>query len=354
MRRPAKCVAIGNTVIGGDAPVLIQSMLKCPPADIEGNIRQALALQMAGCDIIRIAIPDKDAIRLISAMKESVSMPVVADIHFDWRLALESVAAGADKVRINPGNIGSDDRVKAVAAACREKNVPIRIGVNAGSVEKHILSKHGGPSAPAMAESALYHAGLLERLDFSDIVLSIKSSDAGETIRANRILAEECGYPLHLGLTHTGTPALGLIASAVGIGSLLAEGIGDTIRVSLTDTPEAEIQAAKDILKVTGRGSPGVNIISCPTCGRCTNDIVRITNLVSDALKSCNLPITVAVMGCSVNGPGEAREADVALVGSRDYCALYKKGKLVGKVNEDETIPALLALVEDLQQLQED
>ncbi len=346
-RRTSKAVWAGNVQIGGGAPVTVQSMLNVPSTDIEGSVAQAKRLESAGCEIIRAAVPDMDAVRLIPALKEAVSVPIVADIHFDYKLALEAAAAGVDKIRINPGNIGSEDRVQAVAKVCREKKIPIRIGVNSGSVEKGILAKYGGPTAEALCESALYHASLLEKFDFTDIVLSLKSSSVPVNIAAYERAAERCSYPLHLGVTETGTKRMGIVKSAVGIGSLLAKGIGDTIRVSLTDDPAEEVQAGLDILKALElRG--GVRFISCPTCGRTRIDLIGLANRVEAALKDVKKDITVAVMGCIVNGPGEAREADLGVAGGKGEALLFRKGEILRKVPEEQILPALLEEVEKL------
>ena len=340
-----KQISIGGVLIGGGAKIAVQSMLSLPSEKISENVEQARSLEWAGCDILRIAIPDIDSIALIPALKQAVNMPIVADIHFDWRLALESVAAGVDKVRINPGNIGADDRVKAVANACAAKGIPIRIGVNSGSIEKHILAKHGSATPAAMVESAFYHAELLEKFDFGDIVLSMKTHDVAEMISAYRLAAARTEYPLHLGLTHTGAPRLGMLKSAIAIGSLLADGIGDTIRVSLTDKPEAEIEAANDILRAVDM-LPGPKIISCPTCGRTTSDVIGMTQIVDEALKKCTANITVAVMGCVVNGPGEAREADIGITGGKDKAMIFKKGKPFKALPQDEAVGFLLEEIE--------
>ena len=316
MKRISKQVMAGNVKIGGGAPVTVQSMLNVPSTDIEGSVRQAVALEKAGCQILRAAIPDMDAVRLIPAIKEKISIPLVADIHFDYKLALEAAAAGVDKIRINPGNIGGDDRVKAVATVCREKKIPIRIGVNSGSVEKSILAKYGAPTAEALCESALYHASLLEKFDFTDIVISLKSSSVDTNIKAYERIAERCDYPLHLGVTETGTLRMGIVKSAIGIGSLLQRGIGDTLRVSLTADPSEEIRTGRDILSALGlRG--GVKLVSCPTCGRTRIDLIGLANKVEKALEYVDKDITVAVMGCVVNGPGEAREADLGVTGGK-------------------------------------
>ena len=333
--------------IGGGAPISVQSMLNIPSTDVEGSVRQAKALEKAGCDIIRAAIPDMDAVRLIPAIKEAVHIPLVADIHFDYRLALEAVAAGVDKIRINPGNIGSDDKVKAVADCCRQKGIPIRIGVNSGSVEKEILAKYGAPTPEALVESALYHVSLLEKYDFEDIVISIKSSTVDSMIRAYELCASKCAYPLHLGVTEAGTERMGLIKSAIGIGSLLQRGIGDTIRVSLTADPVEEVKAGIDILRALGLRK-GPELVSCPTCGRTRIDLIRIAGEVEERLRSCTKPIKVAVMGCVVNGPGEAREADIGLAGGRGEGLLFRKGEILRKVPEEELVDELMKEIEKL------
>ena len=346
--RKSSQVSAGLVKIGGGAPIPIQSMLSTPSTDIPASVRQAIALQEAGCQILRIAIPDMAAVRdLIPAIKNAVTIPLVADIHFDYKLALESAAAGIDKIRINPGNIGGDSRVKAVADACRQRGIPIRVGVNDGSLEKHILAKYGHPTPQALADSALYHASLLERFDFTDIVLSMKASSVDFTIKAYQIAAQRCGYPLHLGITHAGTARMGLVKSAIGIGSLLQQGIGDTIRVSLAADPAEEIQAGKDILKALGLRR-GVKLIACPTCGRTRIDLIPLANRVEAALADCEKDITVAVMGCAVNGPGEAREADVGIAGGRGEGLVFRKGKILRKVPEDKLLEELLAEVKKL------
>ena len=332
----------------GDGSVSIQSMLNTKSYDIPGSVEQAVRLEQAGCEIIRAAIPNKEAVALIPAIKEKVSVPLVADIHFDYRLALECAAAGIDKIRINPGNIGSDDRVHEVVKACRAKNIPIRIGVNSGSVEKSILAKYGAPTPEALVESALYHVRLLEKFDFNDIVISIKSSDVRTMIAAYELMHQSTPYPLHLGVTEAGTKHMGIIKSAIGIGSLLAHGIGDTIRVSLTADPVEEVYAAKDILKALDLRRDGAQFVSCPTCGRTHIDLIGLANRVEEALKDCKKNIKVAVMGCIVNGPGEAKEADIAVAGGDGCGILFKKGEIIRKVPEEEIIPALLEEVEKL------
>ena len=330
-----------NVKIGGGSRVSVQSMLNKPAEDIEGSVAQAKRLESAGCEIIRAAVPDMEAVRLIAALKEAVSVPIVADIHFNYKLALESVAAGVDKIRINPGNIGSDDRVKAVADTCKAKNIPIRIGVNSGSLEKHILAKYGHPTAEALCDSALYHASLLEKFDFNDIVLSMKSSDVKTMVRAYRLAAERCDYPLHLGVTEAGTKRMGIIKSAAGIGALLVDGIGDTIRVSLTDDPVEEVYAAKDILKSLGMGDKGIRFVSCPTCGRTKIDLIALANEAERRLMDCKKDITVAIMGCVVNGPGEAREADIGIAGGDGMGLVFKKGEIIAKVPEERLLDVL-------------
>lgn len=346
--RKSKTVYAGGVPIGGGAPITVQSMLNVPAEDLEGSVRQAVALEQAGCDIIRAAIPNREAVRLIPAIKQAVKIPLVADIHFDYRLALEAAAAGVDKIRINPGNIGSPDRVKAVAEACRGRGIPIRIGVNSGSLEKEILAKYAGPTPEALVESALYHASLLERFDFTDIVLSIKSSDVDTMIRAYELAAERCEYPLHLGVTEAGTERMGLIKSAVGIGSLLQRGIGDTIRVSLTADPVREVEAGFDILKALNLGRSGVQLISCPTCGRTKIDLIGIAGEVEKRLSGCQKNIKVAVMGCAVNGPGEAREADIGIAGGDGVGLIFKKGQVVKKVPEKELVDSLMQEIDKL------
>ncbi|WP_195985274.1 flavodoxin-dependent (E)-4-hydroxy-3-methylbut-2-enyl-diphosphate synthase [Clostridium sp. D33t1_170424_F3] len=348
MVRKSKQVLVGGVAVGGSAPVSVQSMLNVPALDIEGSVSQAKALEQAGCEIIRAAIPNREAVALIPAIKQAVQIPLVADIHFDYRLALESVAAGIDKIRINPGNIGNDEHVKAVADACRKQRIPIRIGVNSGSLEKEILAKYGSPTPEALVESALYHASLLERFDFEDIVISIKSSDVDTMIRAYELCAQSCTYPLHLGVTEAGTERMGLIKSAIGIGSLLQRGIGDTIRVSLTADPVKEVAAGFDILKALHVRSEGVQFVSCPTCGRTKIDLIGIAAEVEKRLAGCKKPIKVAVMGCVVNGPGEAREADIGIAGGDGVGLLFKKGEVIRKVPEEQLVDELVKEVEKL------
>lgn len=346
-RRESVRVMAGNVPIGGNAPVTVQSMLSVPSTDVEGSVRQAVRLEQAGCEILRAAIPDMAAIKLIPAIKKQVKLPLVADIHFDYKLALEAVAAGIDKIRINPGNIGEESHVKAVADACRARKIPIRVGVNSGSVEKHILAKYGGPTPEALCESALYHVGLLEKFDFTDLVISLKASSVDTMIRAYELVAERCPYPLHLGVTEAGTLRMGLMKSAVGIGSLLQRGIGDTIRVSLTADPVEEVKAGLDLLHALEmRG--GVKLVSCPTCGRTRIDLISLANRAEAALAGCKKNITVAVMGCAVNGPGEAREADLGIAGGQGEGLLFKKGKILRKVPESRLLEELLLEVDKL------
>ncbi len=347
-RRVSKQVMVGQVAIGGGAPVTVQSMLNVPAHDIAGNVAQALRLQACGCDIIRTAVPDKEAVALVYALKEALSIPVVADIHFDYQLALESAAAGVDKIRINPGNIGEESRVKAVAQECLRRGIPIRIGVNSGSLEKEILAKYGHPTPEAMRDSALYHAALLEKYDFDNIVLSIKSSDVPTMIRAYQLTAEACNYPLHLGVTEAGTERMGLIKSAVGIGSLLTAGIGDTIRVSLTADPEREVLAGLDLLAATGLRKDRPRLVSCPTCGRTAVDLIGIAAEVERRLQSVHKPITVAVMGCIVNGPGEAKEADIGLAGGKGKVAIFRKGEVLRTVDEAVAVEELMKEIEQL------
>ena len=347
-RRPCRPVKTGGVIIGGDAPVSIQSMLNTDPHDIPASVDQAKALEAAGCQIIRATVPDQEAAGTLTALKEAVSCPIVADIHFDYRLALAAVDAGADKIRINPGNIGGADRVRAVVEKCRGAGVSIRIGVNGGSLERDLWQRYGGPTAEAMVESARRHIRLLEDEHFYDYLLSLKSSDVKTMLDAYRLAAQEFDCPLHLGVTEAGTERMGLIKSAIGIGSLLADGIGDTIRVSLTADPVTEIAAAKDILKASGRGETGVTVISCPTCGRTKVDLITLAGQVEAALADCPKRLKIAVMGCAVNGPGEAREADAGIACGDGVGLVFRKGEIVAKVPEAELLPALLRLVEEL------
>ena len=345
-RRVSRQVKVGSVPLGGDAPIAVQSMLNTPAEDAEACVAQALRLEKAGCEIIRTAVPTLDCVKTVEALKTNVSIPVVADIHFDYRIALACAEAGVDKIRINPGNIGDDDKVKAVADACRTRNIPIRIGVNSGSLEKHILAKYGAPTPEALAESALYHVSLLEKFDFSDIVISIKSSDVMRTVEAYRIIAAETDYPLHIGVTEAGTKRMGIVKSSAGLGSLLIDGIGDTLRISLTDDPVEEVKAAWDLLKALGLRKKGVTFVSCPTCGRTKIDLIAIASEVERRLADCDKDITVAVMGCVVNGPGEAREADIGLAGGDGCGVIFRKGEVLRKVPEDQLCDALIDYIE--------
>ena len=344
--RKVKAVKLNEYTLNGSR-IYIQSMLNTRSDDIEGSVQQAIKLENAGCEILRAAIPDMEAVKLIPAIKSKINIPLVADIHFDYRLALESVAAGIDKIRINPGNIGSIDRVQKVAQACKSKNIPIRIGVNAGSLEKELLAKYGAPTSQALVESALNHVRLLTQFDFEDIVISIKSSNVKTMVEAYRLLAQQCNYPLHLGVTEAGTERMGLIKSAIGIGSLLNDGIGETIRVSLTADPIKEIYAAKDILKSLDKYD-GAQVISCPTCGRTRIDLEKLATEVENAVKGIHKNIKIAVMGCIVNGPGEAREADIGIAGGEGCAILFKKGEIIRKIPEEEVLAVLL---EEIRQL---
>lgn len=342
--RKLHAVKVGDLILDGKK-IYIQSMLNIPAEDVEGNVRQAKELERAGCEIIRVSVPSMRDVRLIETIKNSISAPLVADIHFDYKIALECAEAGVDKIRINPGNIGGMDRVRAVADICSRKNIPIRIGVNSGSVEKEILAEYGGPCAEALVKSAVDHARLLEQCDFNDIVISIKSSDVKTMIKAYRLAAEQTEYPLHLGVTEAGTAHMGLVKSAVGIGSLLCDGIGETIRVSLTDDPVTEVSAAKDILKAVGIGH-GVKLVSCPTCGRTKINIVGLAKSIEEAVKDIPDDITVAVMGCAVNGPGEASEADIGIAGGDGCAVIFSRGKLLRKVKEEDVLRELLSEID--------
>ncbi len=345
-RRTTRQVVAGGLAIGGGAPVSVQSMLNIPAADIAGSVRQAKALEAAGCEMIRAAVPTRADVPLIAALKKAVRCPVVADIHFDYRIALDCVAAGVDKIRINPGNIGDESKVKAVANACRSAGVPIRIGVNSGSVEPALLQKYGGPTPEALAESALSHAALLEQADFHDIVLSIKSSRVADTFAANRLAAQQCDYPLHLGVTEAGPGQSALIKTAAGVGGLLLLGLGDTLRVSLTADPLQEVAAGRAILENLGLTHNAPRLIACPTCGRTKIDLIALADRVEAYLANVTAPITVAVMGCVVNGPGEAKEADVGIAGGDGCGVLFKKGTVVRKLPEEQLFYALTEEIE--------
>ena len=339
---------IGGVTIGGGADITIQSMCNTATEDVAATVAQILRLEQAGCQIIRVAVPTMEAAAAIGRIKKAIHIPLVADIHFDYRLALECVAAGCDKVRINPGNIGGEDRVRQVADACRQKGIPIRIGVNGGSLEKPILAKYGGVTPEALVESAFGHIRLLEKFGFTDICVSLKSSSVPVTMAAYRLMSEKSDYPLHLGVTETGTPRMGILKSAVGIGGLLALGIGDTIRVSLSADPVEEVYAARDILKAAGVRKDGPELVACPTCGRTRIDLIGLANEVEERLKSVDKPITVAVMGCAVNGPGEASAADVGIAGGVGEGLLFRKGEIVKKVPQEALVDELFALIEEL------
>ena len=345
----SKQILVGGVPVGGGAPVTIQSMCNTRTDDVSATVAQILRLEEAGCEIIRVAVPDLAAAKAVGAIREQIHIPLVVDIHFDYKLALESVAAGADAVRINPGNIGDADRVKAVARACAEKKLPIRIGVNGGSLEKELLAKYGGPTPEALVESAFGHIRLLNRWDFDDICVSLKTSSVPGTIAAYRKMAAESDYPLHVGLTEAGTPRMGVLKSAVGIGGLLALGIGDTIRVSLSADPVEEVYAAQDILRVVGLRKDAPEFISCPTCGRTRIDLISLAHEVEERLRQVRKPITVAVMGCVVNGPGEAREADVGIAGGDGVGLLFRKGEIVKKVPQEELVDELFRLIDTLE-----
>ncbi len=347
IRRKAKKIKIGNVAIGGNMPIAIQSMTNTDTHDKEATYRQIKALEDLGCNIVRITVPDIEAVDTIPYLKEKgIAIPVVADIHFDYKIAVACAECGVDKIRINPGNIGDDERVRQVVEACKRAGTPIRIGVNSGSLEKHILAKYGSPCAEALCESAMYHVALLEKYDFSDIVISIKASDPYNMIMANRMLAQCCEYPLHLGVTEAGSKMQGSIKSAVGIGSLLCDGIGDTIRVSLTDRPEEEIDAAMSIINAVGiEEQSGMNIVSCPTCGRTKIDLISLVADFESRVKAEGLsskPIKVALMGCVVNGPGEAREADIGIAGGKGEAVLIRKGEIVEKISEGDIVSRLI------------
>ena len=341
-------ITVGNVKIGGGAPVSIQSMLNTKTTDVEGSLQQLHRLKNAGCEVARLAVPNMEAARSFAEICRESPLPLVADIHFDYKLAIAAAEGGASKIRINPGNIGGEDRVKAVVEVCRDRHIPIRIGVNGGSLEKPLLEKYGHPTAEALVESAFSHLELLEKYGFYDSCVSMKSSHVPTMVAAARLFRSRCDYPLHIGVTETGPVRQGLMKSAMGIGALLLDGIGDTIRVSLTDDPVEEVYAARDILKAAGVRADGVNIISCPTCGRTRIDLIGLVNRVDEALKDCKKPITVAVMGCVVNGPGEAREADIGIAGGDGWGMIFEKGEQVEKLPYDELLPALLKRIEKL------
>lgn len=346
-RRKTSSIMLGNVGIGGEHPITIQSMTNTDTHDIEATYSQVMRLAEAGCDIVRVTAPDMESVRTFEHLKSrGVSIPLVADIHFNHEIAIACATSGVDKIRINPGNIGSDENVARVVEACKKNNVPIRIGVNSGSLEKSILEKYGSPTPEALAESALYHASLLEKFDFHNIVLSVKASDVPSMISANRILAARTAYPLHLGVTEAGGGSSAVVKSSIGIGTLLAEGIGDTVRVSLTDDPAEEVYAAREILKAVGVcRNPGMDIVSCPTCGRTKIDLIKLLHDFKERVKCEGLDklnVKVALMGCVVNGPGEAREADIGMAGGRGEGLIFKKGEILRKVKEEDLIDEVI------------
>ena len=343
-----KRIMVGGVPVGGGAPVSIQSMCSTKTGDVPATVDQIHRLEAAGCEIVRVAVPDMAAARALGTIKNSIHIPLVADIHFDYRLALEAIGQGVDKIRLNPGNIGGEDRVKAVADACRARHVPIRIGVNGGSLEKELRQKYGGVTAQALVDSAMGHVALLNKFDFDDICISVKCSSVPLTMAAYRLLSERCDYPLHLGVTEAGTPSMGLVKSAMGIGGLLCLGIGDTLRVTLTADPVEEVYAAKKILQAAGLRQEGPNIIACPTCGRTNIDLIPLAEEVERRLEDCKKPITVAVMGCAVNGPGEAAAADVGIAGGKGEGLLFRKGEILRKVPQEQLIEALMEEIEKL------
>ena len=347
IRRKTRQVSAGQVRIGGDAPIVIQSMTNTDTRDAAATMAQIRALEAAGCDVVRITVPDLESAETVRLIKESdIRVPIVADIHFQYRVALRCAEYGVDKIRINPGNIGDEDRVRQVALACRSRKIPIRIGVNSGSLEKHILEKYGSPTPEALCESGLFHARLLEKYDFEDIVISIKSSDVYTMVAATKLLAQACDYPLHLGVTEAGSRNMGTVKSAAGLGALLCEGIGDTIRVSLTDDPVLEVSAARDILSALNiEGQSGLNIVSCPTCGRTKIDLIPLVHRFEEAVAKEGLnhiPCKVALMGCVVNGPGEAREADFGIAGGVGEAVLFSHGEVIRRIPEEEIIPTLI------------
>ena len=345
--RESKVVKVGNILIGGGNDVIIQSMTNTPTTDVEKTVNQIKKLQEEGCQLVRVTVNTEEAAKKIKEIKEKIDIPLVADIHFDYRLALLAIENGIDKLRINPGNIGSDEKVEIVVKKAMEKSIPIRIGVNSGSLEKTILEKYGKPTSDAMVESALYHMRLLEKFNFTNIIISLKSSNVKMMVEAYRKLAKLCNYPLHLGVTEAGTAFQGTVKSAIGIGSLLVDGIGDTIRVSLTEDPVEEIKVAKEILKVLGLKEVGVEIVSCPTCGRTEIDLIGLAHQVEKEFEKVDKKIKIAVMGCVVNGPGEAKEADYGVAGGKGVGVLFKKGEIIKKVDEGDILKELKKLIED-------
>ncbi len=352
VRRSTKGVMVGGVMVGGGARISVQSMTNTDTHDAQATAMQIASLKNAGCDIVRIAVPDIEAAETVKYIKSRIpEIPLVADIHFDYRIALKCAEYGVDKIRINPGNIGDEERVRAVCAACRERNIPIRIGVNGGSLEKHLLEKYGAPTPEALFESAEGHIRLLNKFDFDDIVISVKSSDVSSAVAACRYVAERCNYPLHIGVTEAGSSRMGIIKNAAALGALISAGIGDTVRISLTEDPAEEVRAAKDILRALGcEGHEGMDVVSCPTCGRTKIDLVPLVAAFEDAARAeglTHLPIKVALMGCVVNGPGEAREADVGIAGGKGEALLFAHGETIKKINEDEIIPTLISYIKE-------
>lgn len=343
IRKQTKKIMCGNVEIGGGALIPVQSMTNTFTKDINKTVNQILSLEEVGCEIIRVAVADMEDADAISEIKKQIHIPIVADIHFDYRLAIKSIENGIDKLRINPGNIGSMDRVKKVVEAAKPKNIPIRIGVNVGSIHKTILEKYNGqPTAQGMVESALEHVKILEDLDYDNIVISLKGTDIKMTVDAYKIMSNKVTYPLHVGITHSGTLFDGSIRSAIGVGSLLLDGIGDTMRISLTDDPREEVKVAREILKSLGLRNFGINYITCPTCGRTKISIIELSKQIQEGLKNVNKPITVAIMGCAVNGPGEARQSDIGIAGGIGEALLFKKGEIIRKVKEEDIVSTLL------------
>ncbi len=347
-RKKTKTMWVGNVAIGGDALITVQSMTNTDTRKVKETIRQIKELEEAGCDIVRLAIPDMEAARAVKSIKESIQIPLVADIHFDYRLALECIRNGVDKIRINPGNIGEEERVREVAQMAKSSNVPIRIGVNAGSLEKDLLNKYGSPCPEAMVESAIHNINLLEKYNFDNIAVSLKASSVPMTIEAYRLMSQKTTYPLHIGVTEAGTIYKGIIKSAIGIGTLLAEGIGDTLRVSLTDNPVEEVKAGKEILKALNLITGGIELISCPTCGRCQMNMIPIAKEIERLTTDIKQSIKIAVMGCAVNGPGEAKEADIGIAGGKDCALLFRKGQIVRKIPENSIVEELLKEINNL------
>ena len=347
-RKKTRVVNVGGLLIGGDNPISVQSMTNTDTRDANATIKQIKRLEDVGCDLVRIAVLDMEACKNISKIKKSINIPLVADIHFDYRLALEAINQGVDAIRINPGNIGSIEKTKMVVNACKEKNIPIRIGVNGGSLEKRLIDKYGSTSPEAMVESALEHVKILEDLDFYDIVISLKSSDILKSVEAYRLISEKCDYPLHLGITESGGIKKGTIKSSIGVGSLLVDGIGDTIRISLTGDPVEEINVGKEILRSIGLLNDKIKIVSCPTCGRCQIDLINLANTVESKIEHIEKDITVAIMGCAVNGPGEAKEADIGIAGGKGEGLLFKNGKIVKKVSQEDIVDTLLEEIDKL------